>query len=140
MAHSFADHFSRVATDYASYRPRYPKDLFAWLAGLPARRELAWDCAAGSGQATVGRIAFLPDGSRMVSASAFAARRWPVAPDGAIGPSDFVAVPTAMAVFANEFVPEGEPPRSWLQRAAIWLAQSCCATAFARAPAKQYKG
>jgi pimeloyl-ACP methyl ester carboxylesterase len=34
----------------------------------------------------------------------------------AIGPSDFVAVPTAMAVFPNEFVPEGQPPRSWYER------------------------
>jgi pimeloyl-ACP methyl ester carboxylesterase len=33
-----------------------------------------------------------------------------------IGPSDFVAVPTAMAVFANELMPEGEPPRSWYER------------------------
>ena len=33
-----------------------------------------------------------------------------------IGPSDYVAVPTAMAVFANEFVPEGQPPRSWYER------------------------
>ena len=29
---------------------------------------------------------------------------------------DFVAVPTAMAVFANEFVREGQPPRSWYGR------------------------
>ena len=29
---------------------------------------------------------------------------------------DFVAVPTAMAVFANEFVPEGTPPREWAER------------------------
>ena len=34
----------------------------------------------------------------------------------AIGPSDRVRVPTAMAVFANEFVPEGEPPRSLYER------------------------
>jgi pimeloyl-ACP methyl ester carboxylesterase len=29
---------------------------------------------------------------------------------------DFVAVPTAIAVFANEFVPEGTPPREWAER------------------------
>jgi pimeloyl-ACP methyl ester carboxylesterase len=29
---------------------------------------------------------------------------------------DFVAVPTAIAVFANEFVPEGTPPREWVER------------------------
>jgi SAM-dependent methyltransferase len=67
MVHSFADHFSRVATDYASYRPRYPEALFAWLAGLAPRRELAWDCGAGSGQATVGLV---PHFARVVATDA----------------------------------------------------------------------
>ncbi len=39
--------------------------------------------------------------------------RWHGTP---IGATDFVAVPTAMALFPNEFVPEGEPPRSWYER------------------------
>ena len=39
--------------------------------------------------------------------------RWHGTP---VGPADFVQVPTAMAVFANEFVPEGQPPRSWYER------------------------
>jgi pimeloyl-ACP methyl ester carboxylesterase len=34
----------------------------------------------------------------------------------AIGREDFVDVPTAIAVFANEFVPEGAPPREWAER------------------------
>ena len=50
---SFSDHFSAVASDYAEYRPHYPDSLFDWLAGLPAHRETAWDCATGSGQAAV---------------------------------------------------------------------------------------
>jgi hypothetical protein len=33
-----------------------------------------------------------------------------------IGPGDFVRVPTGVAVFANELVPEGEPPREWGER------------------------
>jgi pimeloyl-ACP methyl ester carboxylesterase len=33
-----------------------------------------------------------------------------------IGREDFVDVPTAIAVFANEFVPEGAPPREWAER------------------------
>lgn len=49
----FADHFSGVAATYAGFRPTYPPTLFAWLAGLAPGRELAWDCAAGSGQASV---------------------------------------------------------------------------------------
>jgi SAM-dependent methyltransferase len=53
MRDSFADHFSSIAPEYATYRPRYPAALFAYLAGLAPRRELAWDCAAGSGQATL---------------------------------------------------------------------------------------
>ena len=49
----FADHFSRLAPAYASCRPRYPAELFSYLGGLLDRHELAWDCAAGSGQATI---------------------------------------------------------------------------------------
>lgn len=49
----YTDHFSRVAPAYASCRPRYPDTLFDYLAGLVSRHDLAWDCAAGSGQATV---------------------------------------------------------------------------------------
>jgi SAM-dependent methyltransferase len=48
---TFRDHFSGVATGYARYRPGYPGALFDWLAGVAPRRELAWDCACGSGQA-----------------------------------------------------------------------------------------
>jgi pimeloyl-ACP methyl ester carboxylesterase len=33
-----------------------------------------------------------------------------------IGPNDFVDTPTGIAVFANQFVPEGEPPREWAER------------------------
>ncbi|HEY6693086.1 MAG TPA: epoxide hydrolase [Solirubrobacteraceae bacterium] len=33
-----------------------------------------------------------------------------------IGPDDFVAVPTAVALFANEHVSEGTPPREWAER------------------------
>ena len=53
ISQSFADHFSGVASGYASHRPRYPDALFDWLAGVAPRREVAWDCAAGSGQATL---------------------------------------------------------------------------------------
>lgn len=54
MTQPFADHFSSIARDYAAARPSYPAALFDWLASAaPARRE-AWDCAAGSGQATLG--------------------------------------------------------------------------------------
>ncbi len=50
---SFKDHFSEQSAQYANYRPRYPASLFQFLAGQCHRRELAWDCATGSGQAAV---------------------------------------------------------------------------------------
>jgi SAM-dependent methyltransferase len=49
----FSDHFSRVALAYAACRPSYPEALFDYLAGLVPRRRLAWDCAAGTGQAAI---------------------------------------------------------------------------------------
>jgi SAM-dependent methyltransferase len=49
----YADHFSRLAAAYASRRPSYPNELFVYLARLTDRHELAWDCAAGTGQATL---------------------------------------------------------------------------------------
>ena len=52
----YTDHFSRLAPSYASCRPGYPDELFAYLASLVDRRELAWDCAAGSGQATLALV------------------------------------------------------------------------------------
>jgi SAM-dependent methyltransferase len=49
----YADHFSSLASSYAECRPGYPAELFAYLASLVSRYELAWDCAAGTGQATL---------------------------------------------------------------------------------------
>ncbi len=39
--------------------------------------------------------------------------RWP---GEAVGPENFVKVPTAITVFANHFVSEGTPPREWAER------------------------
>ena len=49
----FKDHFSKQAAEYAKFRPRYPKELFRWLASVAPSTELAWDCATGNGQAAV---------------------------------------------------------------------------------------
>lgn len=51
---SFKDHFSGHAADYASFRPGYPAELFARVATLPRRRDVAWDCGTGNGQAAIG--------------------------------------------------------------------------------------
>jgi SAM-dependent methyltransferase len=46
--------FSPLAERYARARPSYPDELYAWLAEQVDRRELAWDCATGNGQAASG--------------------------------------------------------------------------------------
>src|SRR5881394_1411262 len=53
MSTGFHDHFSKVAKGYADFRPHYPANLFDYLATLVPRGSVVWDCAAGSGQATV---------------------------------------------------------------------------------------
>jgi SAM-dependent methyltransferase len=53
MTDEFRDHFAGAASQYAAYRPRYPAELFAWLASLCVGREMAWDAGTGSGQAAV---------------------------------------------------------------------------------------
>ncbi len=49
----FKDHFSQHASEYAKYRPRYPDNLFQYLASLVQEHERAWDCATGNGQAAL---------------------------------------------------------------------------------------
>ena len=49
----FKDHFSAQAEDYAKFRPRYPEELFRYLATIAPGKQLAWDCATGNGQAAV---------------------------------------------------------------------------------------
>jgi SAM-dependent methyltransferase len=49
---SNAELFATVAREYASFRPGYPPELFAWLARISPAREAAWDCGCGSGQAS----------------------------------------------------------------------------------------
>jgi SAM-dependent methyltransferase len=49
----FKDHFSKLAADYAAFRPTYPPALFDYLAQLCPQRRRVWDCACGTGQASV---------------------------------------------------------------------------------------
>jgi len=42
--------FAPIAKEYARFRPRYPEALFAYLASIAPSRQLAWDCATGTGQ------------------------------------------------------------------------------------------
>lgn len=49
---TFKDHFSAVATQYATARPEYPDALFAWIAQVAPARSRVWEAGCGSGQAT----------------------------------------------------------------------------------------
>lgn len=93
-----------------------PAGLAAWV--LDKWR--SWSDSRGDLDATFGRDALLTlltvwwvTGCITPSMRDYYDNRWHAAP---LGPSDRVRVPTAMAMFPNEFVPEGEPPRSWYER------------------------
>jgi ubiquinone/menaquinone biosynthesis C-methylase UbiE len=47
------DHFSSVSGNYAEFRPRYPEALYRWLVAHAPGRRSVWDCACGSGQASI---------------------------------------------------------------------------------------
>jgi len=46
--------FASDAEAYARARPTYPPELLEWLSSKCPRREMAWDCATGTGQAALG--------------------------------------------------------------------------------------
>jgi SAM-dependent methyltransferase len=50
---SFKDHFSSLAAAYSEFRPLYPPALFDYLASCCPQRRAVWDCACGTGQATL---------------------------------------------------------------------------------------
>ena len=51
---TFEDHFSGHSEQYAQHRPRYPDEVYAYLASIAPGHSLAWDCGTGSGQAAIG--------------------------------------------------------------------------------------
>jgi pimeloyl-ACP methyl ester carboxylesterase len=93
-----------------------PVGLAAWL----VEKWRAWSDSGGDVDAHIGRDDLLTTltlywvtGSITSSMRDYFDHRWH---GTTIGPDDRVRVRTAMAVFANEFVPEGEPPRSFYER------------------------
>lgn len=110
---SFKDHFSGHAADYARFRPRYPRALFAWLADHAPARRLAVDCGTGNGQAA---SALAPHFSSVVATDASAPQlaqargpgnvRYAVAPAEADvvapGAADLVTVAQALHWFDTE--------------------------------------
>jgi len=83
---AFADHFSAIASGYAQFRPTYPASLFSALASVVPDRLAVWDCACGSGQASIPLAAHF-DGvyatdaslSQLAEAPAYARVRYHVA-------------------------------------------------------------
>ena len=57
---NFKDHFSVSAEKYCKHRPDYPDELFGFLSSMTPGRNLAWDCATGSGQAALGLVKYFP--------------------------------------------------------------------------------
>lgn len=55
---TFKDYFSQQAAAYSTYRPRYPKALFEYLASLCYRRDRVWDCATGNGQVAMSMVPY----------------------------------------------------------------------------------
>jgi len=105
-----SDHFTQVAGQYAAFRPSYPDELFDWLAGIAPQRKLAWDCGAGSGQATAALAARFEQvigtdisAAQLASASKLTNVEYRVAPAEASGlpdhSSDLVTVAQAMHWF-----------------------------------------
>ncbi|WP_256840834.1 epoxide hydrolase family protein [Ornithinimicrobium cryptoxanthini] len=93
-----------------------PAGLAAWV--LDKWR--SWSDSGGDLDGRFGRDALLTmltiwwvTGSITTSMRDYYDNRWHGTP---IGPADLVEVPTAIAVFAHEFVLEGQPPRSWHER------------------------
>ena len=61
MGDLFKDRFSAVAREYAEFRPRYPRELFEWLASTVSSPRAVWDCATGNGQAATGLAEFFEE-------------------------------------------------------------------------------
>jgi SAM-dependent methyltransferase len=53
-ASGFEDHFSNHSEQYAQFRPKYPDEIYAYLASIAPGHSLAWDCGTGNGQAALG--------------------------------------------------------------------------------------
>jgi pimeloyl-ACP methyl ester carboxylesterase len=127
---AYLEHVARwdsTERGYSSVQSTRPQSLGYGLTDSPAglaawvlEKWRSWSDSGGDLDARFGRDALLTmltiwwaTGSITSSMRDYYDNRWHSTP---IGPDDFVTVPTAMAVFANEFVGEGEPPRSWYER------------------------
>ena len=53
MKVKFKDHFSENSEEYNKFRPKYPAELFSYLASVSNQHQKAWDCATGTGQSAI---------------------------------------------------------------------------------------
>lgn len=103
----FLDLFSGHSPDYRRFRPDYPDDLFAWLAGSAPGRALAWDAGTGNGQAALGLAAHFerviasdPSSAQLAQAAAHPRIEYRVAAEEgpALSPASVDAVTVAQAL------------------------------------------
>lgn len=109
---TFKDHFSTQASEYTQFRPRYPRELFEFLAGIVVDRHRAWDCGTGNGQAAVALAEFFerviatdPSARQIAAAEANAKVEYRVAPAEACGldPASVTLVTVAQALHWFDF-------------------------------------
>ena len=107
------DHFSAISSAYAAFRPRYPRELFEFVASLPRLRYRAWDCGAGSGQASSDLAEYFDEviatdisATQLAEAPPHPKVRWLVAPAESAplvsGSIDLTAVAQALHWFDHE--------------------------------------
>jgi pimeloyl-ACP methyl ester carboxylesterase len=93
-----------------------PAGLAAWL----VEKWRGWTDSGGDLDATISRdfvltVVTLYWATQTIASSMrdYVDNRWQSAE---LGPADMVTVPTAVAVFANQFIDDGRPPREWAER------------------------
>jgi pimeloyl-ACP methyl ester carboxylesterase len=96
-------------------------DSPAGLAGWILEKWRAWSDSAGDPERRFSRDFLLTTVTLYWATATIASsmrdyydNRWSAG--AAIGPDDFVRVPTAIAAFTRHFVPEGDMPREWAER------------------------
>jgi len=127
---AYLDHLARwdsTERGYSAVQSTRPQTLGYGLADSPAglaawliEKWRAWSDSGGDVDAHLGRDFLLTlltiywaTNSITSSMRDYFDACWHGTP---LSSADFVTVPTAVSVFAHEFVPEGEPPREWYER------------------------
>lgn len=102
---AFKDFFSEKSSAYKKYRPDYPEELFTFLASLAGGREIAWDCATGSGQCAHGLTPFF---EKIIATDGSANQIGNVTPHPAIEYRVMLAERTAFAPESFDLITVGQ--------------------------------